>query len=275
MSRWFICLFVALLLLDVLVFAQDDEEEIQNIPDEPADAMEGDDEYENLPPVSAVTIFPEFADRRFPSGVTVEALIGFQNNNENAFHVEYIRGSLIIPTSQFTYQYLQNFSGAMYNTTVGSGDEASLLYRFMADPSIGPSEYGLVIELYYSNDDNETYLATVYNGTVVVTDSEAPLDAKFLFAGTIILGLAGAGAFYVYGKVNKTGKKSHAPRARKEEKEAAAAAAPDTVKDGIDWDFIPKDLHPDGKKKNTSPTRRTSPSRKGKGGSSPTRRPSD
>ena len=85
-----------------------------------------------------------------------------------------------------------------------------------ADPSIGPSEYGLVIELYYSNDDNETYLATVYNGTVVVTDSEAPLDAKFLFAGTIILGLAGAGAFYVYGKVNKTGKKSHAPRARKE-----------------------------------------------------------
>ena len=72
MSRWFICLFVALLLLDVLVFAQDDEEEIQNIPDEPADAMEGDDEYENLPPVSAVTIFPEFADRRFPSGVTVE-----------------------------------------------------------------------------------------------------------------------------------------------------------------------------------------------------------
>ena len=122
--------------------------------------------------VAAVTIFPEYADRHFPSGVPVEvchcsvchprcapyidgcpqvysieacqtrcflshptvsccqALIGFRKNNDGTCHVDHISGSPIFPSSQLTYEYLQNFPGAMYNTTVSSGDEACFLYRF-------------------------------------------------------------------------------------------------------------------------------------------------
>lgn len=252
-------MLIAALLLNSFVptLAEDDDDEHDGTPEEP---IVGDDEpVVPNQPVSAVAIFPEYFEQTFPAGAVVESLVGFKNQNENTFHVEYIRGMVVNPFDPT--HYVQNFSGSMYNTTVDSGDEACLVYRFSADPSINPSEYILVMELYYSDDANQTFLTTIYNGTVVITDPETQVDAKTVFAYISILGFFGGLGYLGFTSLNKNKKKSSAPKKEEiaQQKEAEKSA-------GIDWDFISADHAKLFKKAGTSPTRKgtSSPSRKGR-----------
>eukprot|EP00996_Jenningsia_fusiforme_P002146 NODE_2987_length_1073_cov_52.001953_g2741_i0.p1 GENE.NODE_2987_length_1073_cov_52.001953_g2741_i0~~NODE_2987_length_1073_cov_52.001953_g2741_i0.p1 ORF type:complete len:251 (-),score=59.86 NODE_2987_length_1073_cov_52.001953_g2741_i0:246-998(-) len=248
MMKHFSVLF--LLYLAIFALAQDDGDE--ELADELEDLPEVEDTGLDTSADGIITsyVFPTYSEPSFPAGKVVEAVIGFDNQNENNFRVEYIRGSLTAPTD--SSYFIQNFTGALHNTTVPSGSEVTLLYRFKADPSIDPREYGLLLEVFYTSEENETFLSTVYNQTVQISDPESSLDAKMLFTGLSIVGMITLGAYvYLTGSSNK--RQAAAPRAR-----AVAEESTESV-DGIDWDYIPSHM------KRTSPTRRTSPPRSPKG----------
>eukprot|EP00668_Euglena_longa_P041508 GGOE01054649.1.p1 GENE.GGOE01054649.1~~GGOE01054649.1.p1 ORF type:complete len:310 (-),score=109.62 GGOE01054649.1:293-1174(-) len=290
MARW-LCLFlVSLLLLSTLVRveAQEDEEDddLEVDTELPRDYAQpkADAEPEAQFPtegISGITILPEYSDARFPAGVQVDALIGFSNFNEQPFHVDYIRG--MVKALAPPFPFIQNFSGALYNTTVRPGTESCLLYRFSADPTISSQEYELLIELYYTNADNETYMTVVHNGTVFVDEAPTSFGIQLVFAYLTLLGIAGAGGYGVWRFVRRNTRKS-APRARREESRessAVSAASKDPVKKGeIDWDYVSPEHakflekvrrhSPERAAPPASEKRKTSPNRKGR--SSPSRK---
>jgi len=178
--------------------------------------------------VLTTSLFPKHTTRHFPAGETIEALIAFENQNEkDDFSIEYVRGALTSP--QDFGHYLQNFTGSLHNTTVQKGQEACLLYRFTPDVNIDPREYGVIIEVFYQNENNETFLSTVFNGTVHITDPHSSFDGQTLFAYLSIVGftgLIGFGAWKFSG--GKRAKTRRAPRS-------------ENVKTGstdIDWEFV-------------------------------------
>eukprot|EP00992_Anisonema_acinus_P008105 TRINITY_DN4176_c0_g1_i2.p1 TRINITY_DN4176_c0_g1~~TRINITY_DN4176_c0_g1_i2.p1 ORF type:complete len:280 (+),score=62.54 TRINITY_DN4176_c0_g1_i2:55-894(+) len=206
---------------------------------QPQETTETEDQKDETDPteqteaegVSSVCIFPDEPERKFPAGKTVEALIGFQNQAENAFHVEYIRGALYSP--QDGNFLIQNFTGLLYNTTVASAEEACLLYRFKADPALDPRQYALALQVFYTNDDNETYLSTVFNNTVDILDPESTLDAKSVFAYLCILGIFAGAGYFGWKVILKGGRGS-----KKRRNQAPTAVESGTSNDGVDWDYI-------------------------------------
>jgi len=233
MVRFYLITLVATLLLLGTRADADPAEGTANteIPeDATADAAQQETEAEG---VFTTTIFPKYLDRLFPAGNNIEALIGFDNmNDKEQFDIIYIHGYLTHP-SNFQYR-MHNFTGSLQNATVPTGHEASLLYRFEADPQIVDSrEYGFVIEVLYLNKDNASFTSTAFNGTVTVTDAETSMDAKTFFSYLSIIaifGLAGFGIFKVISN-RKGGKKGGKSKVTK------ADLAKGTDK-GIDWDYV-------------------------------------
>eukprot|EP01006_Ploeotia_vitrea_P052078 TRINITY_DN67640_c6_g2_i1.p1 TRINITY_DN67640_c6_g2~~TRINITY_DN67640_c6_g2_i1.p1 ORF type:complete len:270 (+),score=59.52 TRINITY_DN67640_c6_g2_i1:103-912(+) len=237
----FWALMALLCLTAQLVRAQEDEEQGE----ENSEPEEGDGEARDLnaeeateeaaqkgaEDVFVTAILPNHRDKKLPAGSKIEALIGFENDNANGFNVEYVRGFLTSPQDS-TY-FAQNFSGQLYNTTVDAGVEASLLYEFRPDAQIDPRDWGLIVEVFYADADNVTYLQTAYNGTITVTDPESNFDAKSLFAFLAVAGSVG----FVFYMASKMMKKSGGRRGTK-----ATAAAAEAGSDEVAWDYV-KDRH--------------------------------
>jgi hypothetical protein len=198
------------------------------------DTEDDDKEQTQADGVTTECIFPNHILKQFPAGEVVEVLIGFRNQNPNAFHVEYIRGSLTSPVD-FTY-YIHNFTGSMYNTTVATEEEVSLIYRFKPDASIEPRQYGHILQVFYTNDDNETYLSTVFNGTIVITDPITNVDGKTIFAYLSIFGILAFGGFLLFKLIKKRAGKKFLRSTSKTT--VAQEPATKTERSGIDWDYI-------------------------------------
>lgn len=275
-------MLVLLLLLNTLLPAaaqipddDDDDEAEVSVEDITMNAQAGDDDNEIGAPtegVSGITIFPEFADSHFPAGAIVESLIGLSNRNDQALHVQYIRGMVrgLAPP----YPFIQNFSGSIYNTTVLPGSEGCLLYRFSADPSIASQEYELLVELFYKNADNETYMAVVHNSTVFVDDAPTTFGIQLLFAYLLVFGMAGGSGYGIWRYMNRNTRRSSSRTRREESREAAPSESP-AQKGAIDWDYVSpghaqflKGVQ--APKRKESPARKESPNRKGR--TSPTRK---
>eukprot|EP01005_Ploeotia_sp_CARIB1_P001118 NODE_244_length_1097_cov_422.720619_g237_i0.p1 GENE.NODE_244_length_1097_cov_422.720619_g237_i0~~NODE_244_length_1097_cov_422.720619_g237_i0.p1 ORF type:complete len:272 (-),score=67.08 NODE_244_length_1097_cov_422.720619_g237_i0:215-1030(-) len=232
---------LALCLLTTTILAQEDGDEEEGT--EEASEGEGSAELNNeddsdLEPtqkaadgVLVTAILPNNRDSKLPAGSTVEALIGFENeNDENTFSVEYIRGFLTSPQDS-TY-FAQNFSGQLFNTTVESGVEASLLYEFRPDAAMDPRDWVLLVEVFYADADNVTYLQTAFNATISITDPESNWDAKSLFAFLAIAGLVSFGG-YMGSKMMKKG-----GGGRSRGVKSAAPGPQDTGTGGVEWEFV-------------------------------------
>lgn len=245
--KWIFIILVGLLLLCVFretccleddeASLQDDGQDSEELPPgrREKEADDDDDRETEAEGVSTSCMFPDNVLKQFHAGEEIEALLGFKNQNENAFHVEYIRGSLTSPVD-FTY-YIHNFTGSMYNTTVATGEEASIIYRFKPDVSIEPRSYGLIMQIFYTNDDNETYLSTLFNGTIDITDPLTSVDGKTVFAYISICGMLGFGGFVGLGLVKKSNAGKKFTRTTSSVVAPSSQAAPHS-KDDIDWDYI-------------------------------------
>jgi len=240
-----VVLVACLLLGSVLTTAaQDDfdDDEVDDIgdylPDSPPQVPTKRERADIPMGGTGLTIFPEFAEARFPAGATVEALVGFSNIGTQPFRVEYIRGMLRMLNPP--YSFVQNFSGALYNSTVSPGDDACLLYRFAADLSVAVQDYELLLELFYTTATNETHLAVVHNSTVFIDEAPTVVGFQLVFAYLTIAGLLGAAGYGVHLYVQRNTRKPSG-RARKEEarestgKTGETAAAPQGA---IDWDYV-------------------------------------
>jgi hypothetical protein len=244
-------LLVTALLIQVRGQAVDPQLEEDDEPRTPGAAInEEEDEKENeAEGVTLRSIFPHQPDKKFGAGVEHEVLIGFENQNENAFHIEFVRGLLTLSVD-FNY-FVQNFTGALYNVTVPSGQEVSLVYHFKPDVSIEARQYGLVLQVFYTNDDNETYLSPAFNGTIEIFESRSAFDGKAIFANITIIGILVLAGFAGYKYMTKGGKKhTQRPRAAST---SEAEERPVVKSEGVDWDYISQE-HQQFVSKNRKPS---------------------
>jgi hypothetical protein len=73
---------------------------------------------------------------------------------------------------------LQNFTGFQYNVTVEPDESNTLLYRFRPDKNVDLREFGIVIDVFYTNPDNDTFATTFFNQTVSFVEAEEVFDPR-------------------------------------------------------------------------------------------------
>jgi hypothetical protein len=73
---------------------------------------------------------------------------------------------------------LQNFTGFSYNVTVEPDESNTLLYRFRPDKNVDLREFGIVIDVFYTNPDNDTFATTFFNQTVSFVEAEEVFDPR-------------------------------------------------------------------------------------------------
>jgi hypothetical protein len=148
------------------------------------------------PDVDTAYHFPAIQNKKFPIGEHSEILLGFTNTGDSPFRVEYIRGYLVSPLD-WTY-FIQNFTGYIYNVSVAPNEAHTLSYKFRPDKQLDEREFGLLIDVFYTNDDNETFATTFYNETVSLYEVEGGFDAKTFFAYVTIVGIIGVIGYILY-----------------------------------------------------------------------------
>jgi Sec-independent protein translocase protein TatA len=129
-------------------------------------------------------------------GKVTNVLLGFANHGDRPFNVQFIRGYLTSPLDASYVLY--NFTGQQVNVTVEPEEVASLLYRFKTDALMDPREFGVVVDVFYLNEDRDTFATTFFNKTVQFTEPVEGIDAKNIFSYVflvIMLGLLGFGVF--------------------------------------------------------------------------------
>jgi len=192
-TRLALLLVVALFFFAAL-FRADDED---GAPEEQVlieqDTLSG---FISSPDVGVASLLPENSDNKIEVGKIANVLMGFTNNGDRPFNVQYIRGYLTSPLDP-TY-VLYNFTGQQVNVTVEPDEVASLVYRFKTDPQMDPREFGVVVDVFYLNEDRDTFATTFFNKTIQFTEPVEGIDAKNIFSYiflVVMLGLLGFGVF--------------------------------------------------------------------------------
>eukprot|EP00760_Papus_ankaliazontas_P011578 PhM_4_TR14859/c0_g1_i1/m.26159/K13249/SSR1; translocon-associated protein subunit alpha len=185
-------LFWLCLVLGLLIGAVFADEAVDADTDAPeVDDVEEDDGKKSTEAASITTtcLFPDYPEgSAIPTGDYVEALVGMNNAADVTYRAEYVVAYLLNPNPMF---YIQNFSGAVYGRSVSAGETATLKYRFKPDAQLDPRDYNLVVQVFYMNDDNETFLASAFNSTVTLAEPVTTMDAQTIFSYASLLGVVG------------------------------------------------------------------------------------
>ncbi|KAL0480436.1 translocon-associated protein subunit alpha [Acrasis kona] len=195
----------AVLACIVLVRAQDDD-----ILNENADSLSG---FISSPDVGVYSFLPSIHDNTIEVGKSADVLMGFTNNGDRPFNVQYIRGYLVSPVDPTHILY--NFTGTPVNVTVEAEEVATLLYRFKTNPQMDAREFGVVVDVFYLNEDRDTFATTFFNRTLNFTEASEGIDAKNIFSYLflfIMLGLLGFGAFKLASQTQSYKKYFGAPK---------------------------------------------------------------
>jgi len=253
---------------------EEDEAEIDESAT-PEDVTENEDQKEEeeeeeekktqgSPDLDCTLLFtkPSGNGMELPVGKPVEFLIGVMNTGDRDFILDRAEASFRYPMDySFT---IQNFSAVSYDMTVKPQQEATVMYSFMTAEVWVGRPLGLQINLAYHDADGLEFVESVFNSTVNIIELDEGLDGEtfflyvFLTAITALLGFLGYTAFnnYVGGSMKKPSgaKKSPAGHSGPPQVEMG------TVKNGVDYEWLPDHLKTQLKKKVTNgiPTR-TSP----------------
>lgn len=251
------------------VFCEDEVEEVSDedeaaVVDGDGSQMEGTETEEEdpgikgSPDVDTIILFTkpnvDGAITDLPAGKLSEFLVGFTNNADRDFVLDSIEASFRYPMD-FTY-YIQNFTAIAYQRTVKPRQEATLMYSFYPAEAFAGRPLGLSVNLGYHNADGESFMEAIFNQTVTITDVEEGLDGEtfflyvFLLAFCVLLLLAGHHLLSSFGR-----KKGSAPKKNMVETGT-------NIKDGIDYDWIPKELLQNHLSK--KPSRQSPPPRGGR-----------
>jgi len=188
------------------------------------------------------------------AGTDVDAIVGLSSSAESSglsttYRIEYVLAYL---SFRETGYFVQNFTGAQYSRTVSPGETVSVRYRFQPDASLESRDYNLMMQVFYMSEDNETYLATPFNGTVTIVDNSLSfLDGRTLFAYGSVIGIIAMLGGAAYTKVFGSGSSASPSGGR--------AKALKTT-DGIDWDYVAKEHRQYVRARSHTPKKSASPS---------------
>lgn len=123
-----------------------------------------------------------------PAGKDVHFLVGFANRGSKDFIVEALDASFRYPLD-FTF-HIQNFSAIPYNRVVKPKQDISLYYAFYTSETYSSRPFGLVVNLYYKDNDGHQYLDAVFNETVTIVEIEESLDGETFFLYVLLAACA-------------------------------------------------------------------------------------
>lgn len=70
------------------------------------------------------------------------------------------------------YIHTTQLTGFAYNVSVLPEETSTLLYRFMPSEMLAPREFGLIVDVFYTNERNSTFATTFFNQTVTLVEPE-------------------------------------------------------------------------------------------------------
>lgn len=207
----------AVLMTNKVVMAQDEDVEIDTETDAAPDVdveVEGENVEATMPDTSDLSasndvttsiVFPEHANKEFPAGDIITAVVGFHNNGESAFKVEALRASLRFP--QDFRQIIQNFTVLETpNAVVPPKTHASFLYKFRPYEKFEPKDFGFIVEVICGDAQGDVFLNEAFNGTVNVVEGNESFDFQEAFSYVTYVAVLAAG-FLFFRKPD--GKKSY------------------------------------------------------------------
>jgi len=165
------------------------------------------------PDAKTAFVFPTSGIKTFTIGDVIPIVLGFTNKGERNFNITSIAAYLKYP--QDWKYFLQNYTRFWYGEIVPPGESHSFVYSFYPDPMLEPRDFGLQVNVFYTDSAGENYTSVFYNGTFTLTESNEGLDAQTLFTYVGILGVAGLIGFGVY-KAGRSATKKRFPKQRVE-----------------------------------------------------------
>mmetsp|Transcript_17764 Transcript_17764/g.24555 ORF Transcript_17764/g.24555 Transcript_17764/m.24555 type:complete len:266 (+) Transcript_17764:88-885(+) len=147
--------------------------------------------------VQTYFIFPDNPDLYFVSGQKAEVVVGFDNNGDESLNITQVAGSLNSPMDARIY--IQNWTSPVYNTIVNPGDQASFSLIITPDVNLQPRDFLVSLSVFYQSDDGEDlYSSTFYNGTIHLLEPPGFLDMETFFMYFFIVAVVGliAGALF-------------------------------------------------------------------------------
>ena len=91
-----------------------------------------------------------------------------------------------------------------YNITVEADEVNTILYRFKADKNMDTREFGIVIDVFYTNVDNDTFATTFFNETVSFVEPEEGFDPRSFFSYVALVGIISLLLFVLYKMLSNT-----------------------------------------------------------------------
>jgi len=141
-------------------------------------------------------IFAGSAEKRFLLGETVDLVLGFRNKGSKNFNVTDIFTSMRWPMDYSVF--VQNFTRRSPFLVVKPGEEVSFAYHFTPDPSLEPREWGVVTEVFYTDDDRVNYSTPFVNTTFVLFESDSSIDAQTFFTYILTAAVGSLLLFFGY-----------------------------------------------------------------------------
>ncbi|XP_053606784.1 translocon-associated protein subunit alpha [Plodia interpunctella] len=177
---------------------------------------------------------PNYGDNAFDlqAGFPVEFLVGFINKGVEDYIVESMEASFRYPMD-YTY-YIQNFTALPYNREVKPKQEATFAYSFIPNEAFAGRPFGLNVQLNYRDASGNFYQEAVYNQTVNIVEVSEGLDGETFFL-YVFLCAAGVLALVL-------GQHGLASLARRRAPRAAARAPETGTANGVDYDWLPREV---------------------------------
>lgn len=192
----------------------------------------------NLPPASpddltAVYYFPEHPDKQIPAGEIISVVVSARNTGSRPLNLSAITGSI---NSAAKYEvFIQNFTIGRYFAPLAPGAEASLEYKFRADPVLGSSparEFQVALHLLYESHGSY-YSSTFFNQTVDIGEVPRVVDFDLVWLALTVAALLAAAAHFGHAAVAERLGLVRGLRGKR--KRAARAEVHVTAIDGDDW----------------------------------------
>mmetsp|Transcript_1683 Transcript_1683/g.2513 ORF Transcript_1683/g.2513 Transcript_1683/m.2513 type:complete len:285 (+) Transcript_1683:117-971(+) len=222
-----------------LVFDDDDDEEVSYEEETVDDSTREDRNLGELfgsGDVEVSYVLPENANKKISVGKKSKILLGFTNNGLNPFTIYGIRGYISHPQdSQFV---VQNFTAIRYNTTVQPEETNSLMYEFFPDPRLETVDFGMTMQVFYINEDNDTFVHHFFNETVTFVENSEVIDVQQYYLYATLLAIAAGVGYYVYNNVlessSSSSSSSSSVNTSKSSKSSNSPSSPSSEKSGGD-----------------------------------------
>jgi len=165
------------------------EETLAEAAAEAEDEEEDDGILKKSPDAATQLLFVKPDDSgNLAAGSIANVLVGFKNTGKSNFHVNAMEASFRYP-QDFNY-FIQNFTAVKFDKVVEPARQASFEYSFIPSENFNGRPFGLVISLHYQDAEGKSFMDSVFNETVNITDPVEGFDSEIFFLYVTLAALA-------------------------------------------------------------------------------------